>query len=140
MHARHEEIDHTADIGLRVYASAMADLFVEAARGMFHLVLDDFAPARMAESMSMHVQAGNAELLLRAWLAELLYIHATRRVMLSGFRIDSLDDTRITATMIATPMTAEMIDRATELKAVTYHGLALARTGDEWQAQIIFDT
>lgn len=136
----HEEIDHTADIGIRVHASGMVDLCLEAARAMFRLILDDIAVRVATESCAVNARATDRDLLLRAWLSELLYIHASQRLFLTDFRIQSITSNEIHAVAGGIPMTGEMIDRATEIKAVTYHGLTVFESGGELHAQVIFDT
>ena len=140
MNPRHEEIDHTADIGIRVHASDMEDLCLEAARAMFRLILGDASTPIGKESCSVRARATDRDLLLRAWLSELLYIHASRRVILTEFRIRSITATEICAVVTGIPMTDDMIARATEIKAVTYHGLTVFESGGELHAQVIFDT
>ena len=37
---RYEEIEHTADVGIRAYGRDLDELFVNAAEGMFSLIAD----------------------------------------------------------------------------------------------------
>ncbi|HVG36893.1 MAG TPA: archease, partial [Thermoplasmata archaeon] len=37
---RYEEIEHTADVGIRAYGATLNELFANAAEGMFSLVAD----------------------------------------------------------------------------------------------------
>jgi len=63
--------------------------------------------------------------LLREWLAELLYVQTTHHVLCTGISDFCLTGLSLHAAMHAIPMTSEMIRDATEIKAVTYHGLSI---------------
>ena len=139
MQAGFEEIDHTADIGIRVHANTMTELFIEAANGMFQIILEKQAPPSFTETFDIVVQAEKPELLLRAWLAELLYLHATEHVYFSEIIIGELSGTKLHALARGSVMDEAMIRQATEIKAVTYHGLVLAEEDDEYNAEVIFD-
>jgi SHS2 domain-containing protein len=140
MPPRHEEIDHTADIGIRIHAATREGLYIEAARAMFHMILEEIEVSVPQSILRVSVSAADDELLLRAWLAELLYIHVTRKLFLIDFDIEAITSTDITAIVGGLPMDTAMIRRATEIKAVTYHGLSVTESGDEFHAQVILDT
>jgi SHS2 domain-containing protein len=136
----YEELDHTADIGIRVRGATLAELFAHAAEALFALIL----PAPRVDDGSMHVRdialsAAAPDLLLRAWLAELLYVHTTKGLVFTRFEIPAVTDTMLTARAHGLEMTPAMRRDATEIKAVTYHGLRAERMIDGWEADIIFD-
>lgn len=69
-----EELEHTADLCLRVRARTLEALFVHAAQGMFHLM--QCAPRGRLHPVSYDIslQACDLETLLVDWLGELLYL------------------------------------------------------------------
>jgi len=136
------EIDHTADAGIRITAPSLESLFTRAAEGMFRLVLPREAASVTTASVriEMEFSADTAEALLRDWLAELLYRHCTERILFSDFRMLKLSQTYLKASAVSSPMTSGEREDATEIKAVTWHGLNVTRTGEGWTAEVIFDT
>ncbi|HKJ70037.1 MAG TPA: archease [bacterium] len=140
------EIDHTADVGLLIWASSLDELFVQAARGMFSLLLtadqDKFTPIiseREQKTYPVELMSTSIDLLLREWLSELLYIHLTERIYFTDFDIGQVDDTHVTAQVAGIEFSGENEHLFTEIKAVTYHGLEVTTDQDGFRAQVIFD-
>ena len=159
----YEVFEHTADVGLHITAPSLEDLLVEAARGLFSLIIDEPAEVRPAQRIEIHVpgaEAGPASIprsdplpgagpdplpgaaayLLFDWLSELLYIFETKRLVLADFRVHINDDDR---SLIAEAW-GEAIDESRhrldhEVKAITYHGLEVSQTPSGWEARVIVD-
>ncbi len=141
-----QEIDHTADVGLRIWAPALDELFVEAARGMFSLLLtsdtDEFPQSvqdRKQKTHTLDLTSTSADLLLRDWLSELLYIHTTERTFFTDFVVQQIDDQNLTGQATGSVFSRDDEHLFTEIKAVTYHGLELSRDEEGFRAQVIFD-
>ena len=79
-----EEIDHTADVGLRVWAPGLEGLFRQAALGLAALLTD---PAELGarDGMRLEVRGIDLEELLVGWLNELLYRFETERMIAIAF-------------------------------------------------------
>ena len=136
-----KELDHTADLGFTVTGRTRATLFVRAATALFWMVLPEpLQVAPKSHALRLHLEADTGALLLREWLSELLYAHATKHLIFASFRVERITSTSITATATGIPFTKSMMARATEIKAVTYHGLALERAGSLWHASVVLDT
>ncbi len=140
------EIDHTADIGLQIWAPSLDELFVQAARGMCSLLLasDQYEftpiiPRREQKPHSIELTADSVDLLLREWLSELLYIHSTERIYFADFAIRQITDTHVTAEAAGIEFSVGDEHLFTEIKAVTYHGLEVTRDQEGFRAQVIFD-
>ena len=136
------EIDHTGDVGLRVRADTLPQLFERAAAGAFYVLSDpsDVAPA---ESTSLIVRGRDREALLLRWLSELNYRHTVDRRLYTDFAVSSVTETGdewvLEATVRGEPIDPDRHVVYTEIKAVTFHGLAVQPTDDGWEAQVIFD-
>lgn len=137
-----QEIEHTADWALRVWAASLPELFVDAARGMFHLAAPALADAPVSAApgpvglpRTLDIAAGDAESLLVAWLQELLYLSETEGVIFEHFSIERLTSTHLTATAWAWP--AGRPEKP--IKAVTYHNLAIRREDDGYSVALVFD-
>ena len=132
---RFEEIDHTADVGIRAHGKTVSELFESAAAGMFSLIAD---PARVKAVGEVEVRLAADDLpgLLVAWLSELLFLHETQHLLFSRFEV------RVRGTELHARAWGEAIDRRRHelklaVKAVTYHRLSV--DVEKGVAEVIFD-
>lgn len=133
-----ELFDHTADVGLRIRAADLDMLFADAARAMFSVMADDLEAVRPLEEVAIALEADDLDALLRDWLAELLYVFHVRKLVFSDFSV-SVRDSGLQGTARGEPMDAARHKLDVEIKAVTWHGLKVERTGDGWLAEVIVD-
>lgn len=128
-----EEIPHTADWSVRVWAEDLASLFVEAARAMNSLsgTVTGNGP-RLKRTFEL--EAPDAESLLVAFLSELVYFQEQESLVFDFFQVD-VDRQRLAVDMEGGPV--ERVDKA--IKAVTYHNLKIDNTDKGLEATIVFD-
>ncbi len=132
---RYEEIEHTADVGIRAYGATLNELFANAAEGMFSLIAD-LAGVKAVGEVEVRLTADDMPTLLLRWLLELLYLHETQHFLFSAFEVD------IHGTSLQARAGGEAIDKKRHelklvIKAVTRHGLMVDAKGGV--AQVIFD-
>ncbi len=132
---RYEEIDHTADVGIRAFGKTLEDLFAASAEGMFSLIAD-LSKVNAVGEVEVRVTAEDRQALMVRWLSELLYLHETQHLLLKEF------DVRLDGLALQALVKGEGIDRGRHelklaIKAVTYHGLRV--DPDAGVAEIIFD-
>lgn len=135
-----ETFDHTADVGLRIRAGDLNDLFRTAAEGMFDYVVANRDEVRPIEVEKVSIHADCLSDLLAQWLGELIFRSETLHRVYGEFEtfVDE-EGLRLDATI-----RGERIDRDRhvldhEVKAVTRHGLVLEREGEGWLAEMILD-
>jgi SHS2 domain-containing protein len=137
-----QEIDHTGDVGLRVRADTLPQLFERAATGTFH-VLTDLSDVAPTETTTLTVRGRDREALLLRWLSELNYRHTVDRRLYADFSVSSIrtddDEWVLDATVRGEPIDPARHVVHTEIKAVTFHGLEIRRADDGWVVQVIFD-
>jgi len=136
------EIDHTGDLGLRVTAPTLPQLFERAATGTFH-ILTDLDTVTPTTETPLTVTGRDPEALMVRWLSDLNYRHTVDRRLFCAFTVEAIEGTSDGRTLTAT-VRGEPIDPArhvvhTEIKAVTFHGLDIQQTDDGWTVQVIFD-
>ena len=130
-----EELDHTADCGIRAYGTTLDELFANAAAGMFSLITD-LETVKPVGEYEVRVRSKDLKALLFDFLSELLFVHETQRLLLSKF------DVKVNDLAVDARVRGEPIDRARHplhlnLKAVTYHEMIVDLDGGI--AQVIFD-
>jgi SHS2 domain-containing protein len=121
----YEELQHTADWCLRVWANDLPSLFVEAARGMN--ALSGAIPALSA-----------VEGLLVAFLSELVYAAEQERLTFTSFHVETFereDGWELKVEMDGAPLAS--INKT--IKAVTYHNLQIRQTARGVEVEIVFD-
>ncbi len=134
MSKRFEEIEHTADLALRVYGRDMRELFANAAHSMFALMAEPSleGPARKQEVV---LEATDYEGLLVDWLNELIYLHEVEEETYSQFTIETLTPTELKAHVVGGPTRS----KTRAIKAATFHNLSIVETEPGYQATIVFD-
>ena len=131
-------LSHTGDLGILVYGSDLPALFAHAAWAMFD-VISDVTTIRPLHTTTVDVEAIDLEDLLVRWLSELLYLYDTQRFLSCGATFTVLEPTHLTATVRGEPFDPTHHPIDTELKAVTYHQIAVEQVEGRWQARVIFD-
>jgi len=134
----YELFDHTADLGLRVTAPTLDELFVDAGRGLFAMIVDrpDAIEPRVEEKFE--IPGEDKAFLLFDWLRALLTKSETDGVVFGQFAV-TLHEGGLTATAKGEPLDAVKHGLGREVKAITYHELKVEQRGDGWFAEVIVD-
>ena len=111
-------LDHTADLRIRVSGTDPADLFKNAGLALFDLIT---RPDRLKPGEVIEVSVIGEEKLV------------------DRIEIVHLSDNAVFARVSADCYQPERHEIRHEIKAVTYHQIEVSRTGDGWQAMVVFD-
>lgn len=134
MDKRFEEIEHTADVAIRVWGRDLAELFANAAYGMAYQLTDPDGVSLTVES-SIDLEAYDVEALLVAWLGELLYLGERDECVFVDF--DMIEVTPIRLGAIVQGGAAG--EHRSHIKAVTFSELRIQRTEVGYETTIVFD-
>lgn len=134
----YKTIEHTADIGIEVKGPDLAGLFVNAARAMTDMMVESREVGERTVA-KVSIKAGMKEELLVKWLEEILYYFEMKDKIAVGFKIDKITDTDINAEVSFIPFSPTIQRPKYQIKAVTYHNLAIREEGGYFSATIIFD-
>jgi SHS2 domain-containing protein len=135
---KYQLIEHTADAGIKAFGSDMAELFANAALGMFEIIANLENVGAELERF-IQVEATDREALLLTWLSELNYLFLTKQEIYKDFKIDEICDTKLLGRVRGEKTDYDRHEIYTEIKAVTYHQLYVKQTARGWEAQVIFD-
>ena len=133
-----EIADHTADVFIRAFGPGREDVFVQAALAMFSLICDP-ATVKARDDHPLVLEASSDELLLAAWLNELLYLFETRRVVFASFVVDEGEGGRRWARARGEPQDPDRHEVHAQVKAATYHDLELRRVDGGWEGTVLLD-
>jgi len=139
---KYERIPHTADIAVKVYGCDLKDLFANAAFGMFDIIADlDGISAGIAVKVDLKAQS--PEELLVAWLDELLYDFYTKNIIFSKFDVREIaqngPEISLSAEVHGRHVGENKNRLKTEIKAVTFHNLAIKEGEGGYSVEIVFD-
>jgi len=134
----YEIIEHTADIGIRVYAPDIAGLFKNAGLAISQLSAEKINhQEKQQKKISISLEADNLEELFLDWLNELISLSAAKGLIFEDFAINKISETHIEAAVAAADIKSYKVN--TEIKAATYHELKVQQINGSWQAEVIFD-
>lgn len=148
----YEEIHHTADWGLRVWAADLPSLFIEAGRGMLALMgarplaPDGESPVQTeagqdteaASPRRFTLTAPDPEALLVAFLSELLYLVEHERLMLADLRLTLLPGEE-TWQLHAEGLPRPLASVQKLIKAVTFYNLHIQSDENGYSVEVVFD-
>lgn len=133
----YEWIDHTADIGLKVQATTLAELFAEAGQGFTEFIITgNIAPQEVKE---ISLTADSVEDLFHDWLSELNYLFSVHHLIFHSFTVIEITDAKFTINCAGETYDPKKHLVHTEVKAITYHQIYVKYINNQWQAQIFFD-
>lgn len=137
---RTETFEHTADLGLRVFAADLPDLFRTAGEGLFDVIVANRGDVQVVVTDSVSLVAEITEDLLFLWLNELIFLSETQHRLYTRFDVAlDPDGCRLEGTIGGEPIdrTRHVLDH--EVKAATRHGLSVRAEQGEWVAEVILD-
>ena len=135
---RYELFDHTADLGVHVWAPSISELVRPATDG-FYATIGDVVAAGDLQMREFDLAGDDSALLLRDYLAELLHLfeHEQRRFVLATVREFSAVRLAVVGSAAAVDASRSVLER--EVKAVTYHELAIRAIASGYEATFIVD-
>lgn len=136
MRAGFEEVEHTADIALRVRGRDLRELLVNAALGLGTLLTDHVdTSAEAVQTRQVEVEAFDPESLLVGWLSELIYWAEKDRFVCHAVEMHEVSSTHLKATCIGSCAP----ELRHHIKAVTYHNLHIVQTDQGLETIVVFD-
>lgn len=131
-------LEHTADCGIEVYAGDLAALFREAVLAMFDIITDRTLLSGGRRQV-VHAEGDDWADLMINWLREALYLWNGRGLLVEEAAVLNVTAYKITAELTCARFDPVQHEIGSEIKAVTYHQIAVHPRKDGWTAQIIFD-
>lgn len=140
---RFATFDHTADVGLRIEADSLEDLFETAAEGLVSLIVanpQSIEADAGAPTDAIDLAAEDPTELLLAYLSAILFRIETQHRVFTRSPVALLGG----GLGLRAQLRGEAIDPDRhvldhEVKAVTRHGAFVRREGDRWVAEVVLD-
>ncbi|MGD9898568.1 MAG: archease [Calditrichaceae bacterium] len=142
MNDRYHIFDHTADAGIEITGKTIADIFLNAAAGMYHImgIYDTYSGTVITR---LKLIDPTLEDLLVSFLSELNFFITVRKKILCTAMNLSIEQIGTNLVLNAHAGTYDLsisdLSALREIKSVTYHQLLIVREQDEYLARVIFD-
>jgi len=138
MTGRFELVDHTGDLGVRVFGESLSQLFEQAAHALTFIVTEP-ETIRLKETRKIQLEAKTDEELLITWLNELVYLFETKGLLFKTYDVLSVHAHHLDALAQGESYVEGRHPIKTTVKAATYHQLKIENHQGVWTAQVIFD-
>ena len=131
-----EELEHTADVRVRVKAGSLEDLFSEAARALM-VVMYGVADSG---TLRKHVQVEGRDMvsLMHAFLSEILFVSEVDEMVVSGAEV-RLSGTGLEGDLFGEAFSREKHLSGMEVKGISFSGLSLSRDNHTYTLEVTFD-
>jgi SHS2 domain-containing protein len=133
-----ETFEHTADLGLRVWAPTLRGLFEEAGRGLIGMLFDGEVVRPEAE-MAIAASGEEPEEMLVDWLSEVLLAFELERFVSAGLIVTGFGEGAVSGRLTGESFDPARHEPKCVIKAVTYHDLEIVRNGNVFEVRIVFD-
>ncbi len=139
-----EFIEHTADLGIRVFGDSLNDLFKNAADALFSLLIEvkteESEKKEIVEKLVL--EAEGIDELFVTWLNELISLFFTYNYLPLEYSLvleDKKDNKILKADLKGEDLSiySDIIIR--DIKAATYHQLQIKEDNGKYVAEVIFD-
>jgi SHS2 domain-containing protein len=137
----HAFFSHTGDVGVSVWANSIDGVFAAAVTALVDAVTDSTA-VQARETVTLSCRAPQLDLLLHAFLSDILFHLDARRLLPCDAVVSITRDGG--QWLLQARVAGERVDpdrHAIKLaiKAVTYHLLHVDQVDGVWQATLVFD-
>ena len=127
-----------SELAVKVVGSSQADLFANSAYALFD-VMTDVEKIEIKERLPLEVEGVDRDDLMVNWMRELLYLYQGSGYLLKEFQIHEVKDTIVKADVCGEKIDPDRHEIKKEIGAVAYHQSRMAKTGNQWTAQLILE-
>jgi len=131
-----EEVSHTADVKIRARAPTLEALFSDTCDALMQVMYGTFRKGSITKEIT--VDAADTESLLLDFLSEILFISETEGIVFSKATVH-IDGLHLHAVLEAEPFDRLRHAQGTEVKGISYSGLAIRHDANGYMLDILFD-
>jgi protein archease len=135
---RYRITPHHSELAVKVFGSSQTELFANSAWALFD-VITETEKIELKERLPLEVEGTDRDDLLVNWVRELLYFYQGSGYLLRDFRMLELGDKVLKAEVSGEKIDPDRHEIKREIVAIAYDKSRMAKTGDQWTAQLIFE-
>jgi SHS2 domain-containing protein len=130
------EVPHTADVRIHATAPTPGALFREAAAALMQVM---YGPDRKGGTQrKIALDAEDRESLLRDFLSEVLFVSEVDGLVFADAEV-RISDNHLEATLDGEPFNRDRHALGTEVKGISFSGLAIVHDANGYMLDIVFD-
>jgi SHS2 domain-containing protein len=131
-------LDHPSDLGIKAYGGTLAQAFEEAAAALVAMIVDP-STIQPLQTVEIELQAEDTEQLLVKWLSEILYLFDGKQFIAKNFDVHQLQTNNILAKVSGEKFSPLRHRARIDVKAITYHQVAITESPDGAVVQVFLD-
>ncbi len=131
-----EQVAHTADLALKIWADDLKSLFCEAGKALF-ATITDINKIKKEEKTEIEIKAEGYENLLHDFLEELIFYFDARYKLFCDFEVLELTPNYLKIRCWGESIKGHKIEKC--VKAATYHEFEIKKENGKYITTIIFD-
>jgi SHS2 domain-containing protein len=131
-------LEHTADMGIEACAKSCPKVLEAMAEGLRMILFGD-SPVSTPIVKQVYLNDEDPVTLMVAWLNEILFCCEQNNLVPMTFRIDSLKQGELRATLSGETFDPQCHHIERQVKAVTYHQATLKETEEGWYGRVYVD-
>jgi len=132
---RYQILPHPADLKIKVFGKDKKELFLNALFALGQNQKPEIEKPEKKVKRKIKIESPDISALLVDFLSEVLYLSQTKKEVYFGANFKKFSDQKLEAEIFG-----KKVERFGEdIKAVTYHGLEIAKKDNLWEATILFD-
>ncbi|MCJ7742650.1 MAG: archease [Methanoregula sp.] len=131
-----EEISHTADVKIRAHAPTLEALFSETFKALMQVMYGTNRAGGILREI--RIESSDTESLLADFLSEVLFVSEVESLVFSDACI-SIDGLCLTAELTGEPFDPVRHSGGSEVKGISYSGLAITHEANGYMLDILFD-
>jgi SHS2 domain-containing protein len=124
---------------MEVTGRTKKELFTKATLSLMDIVVERKGTGAGVKEKALTVEGSDPADLLINFLREILYLFNGEALIVGECEITKCGNKALDARLLLEPYNKKKHVMKTEIKAVTYHGLAVKKTKKGWRARVIFD-
>jgi len=127
-----------ADFEFEARAESVEELFAVCGKAVFE-AMTDLSKIELKETIKFEVEGASLEDLLFAFLAELIYLKDVKKIFFREFNVEIEGSYKLKCAAKGESIDRGKHDLRTDVKAVTYHKLKVAKNDCGFNAHVILD-
>jgi SHS2 domain-containing protein len=131
------EIDHSSDIGIEAWGKDLAESLQNATLGLLSLL--SWNPVERVVERRIRVSSVSAEDLFVDWLGEVISMVGTHGELYGEVNVERAGEWFAEGVLRGEKIDPERHALRFDVKAATYHRLAVDKRSDGYHARVIFD-
>ncbi len=131
----------TSDLSFVARGDSLEDVFAASAEAVLAATVADPSTVAARRTLPIELEDDDLELLLIAFLSELVWRRDAEGVLLRAGRLQVHADgrARLEGELVGEPIDRTRHSLESDVKAVTAHGLRVARVSEGWEARVTLD-